>query len=116
AAVAAPGTDGRLCTTCSIAAQASAAAAVATKVLMNATAVTPLASRLDPALKPNQPTHGKAAPINVIGSECGGIASVLKPRRGPMTRQPTRPAMPALIWTTVPPGKSGAPRPHSRPC
>ena len=41
------------------------AAAVATSVLTNARAVKPLASKLEPALKPNQPTHNKAAPTMV---------------------------------------------------
>ena len=39
--------------------------------------MTPLASRLEPALKPNQPTHSSEAPIIVMVSECGGIGSVL---------------------------------------
>ena len=42
--------------------QPSTAAAVATKVLMKARAAKPLASRAEPALKPNQPTHSIAAP------------------------------------------------------
>ena len=33
----------------------------------------------------------------------------------PITMQPMRPAIPALMWTTVPPAKSSAPMPHSRP-
>ena len=45
--------------------QAKVAAAVATKVLMNAKAVRPLASRFDPALKPNQPNHNIEAPTMV---------------------------------------------------
>ena len=57
--------------------QATAAAAVATKVLMKASAATPFASRLEPALKPNQPIHSSEAPIIVIVSECGGIGSDL---------------------------------------
>ena len=73
---AAPSIDGLPCTTCSTSAQLTAAAAVATKVLMKATAVTPLASRLEPALKPNQPTHSSEAPIIVMVSECGGIGSL----------------------------------------
>ena len=55
--------------------QARAAAAVATKVLTKARAVVPLASRLEPALKPNQPTHSSDAPIMVMVSECGIMAS-----------------------------------------
>src|SRR3954468_4286499 len=70
---AAPSSDGLPRTSCSVTSQEKPAAAVATKVLMNATAVTPLASRLDPALKPNQPTHSSEAPIMVMVSECGGI-------------------------------------------
>jgi hypothetical protein len=45
----------------------------------------------------------------VMVSECGGVASLPKPTRLPIMRQPTRPAMPALMWTTVPPAKSSAP-------
>src|SRR5919112_6071662 len=55
--------------------QARAAAAVATKVLIMASAVTPLASRLEPALKPNQPTHRSEAPIIVMVIECGARRS-----------------------------------------
>jgi hypothetical protein len=78
-------------------AQDTAAAAVATKVLMKATAVTPFASRLEPALKPNQPTHSSEAPIMVMVSECGGVGFLAKPMRLPIMRQPTRPAIPALM-------------------
>jgi hypothetical protein len=46
-------------------------------VLMKASAANLLASRLEPALKPNQPTHSSEAPIMVMVSECGGIGSVL---------------------------------------
>lgn len=51
------------------------AAQVATKVLSIAKAVVPLASRFEPALKPNQPTHRSAAPIMVMVSECGARRS-----------------------------------------
>src|SRR3970282_1845030 len=51
------------------------AAAVATMVLRNAAAATPVASRLEPALKPNQPTQSRHAPIMVSGRLCGGMAS-----------------------------------------
>ena len=56
--------------------QDSAAAAVATKELVMASAAPPLASRFDPALKPNQPTHSSEAPIMVMVSECGAIRSL----------------------------------------
>ena len=44
-------------------------------VLTKVIAVTPFDSRLEPALKPNQPTHSSEAPIMVMVSECGGIGS-----------------------------------------
>src|SRR5215218_5968809 len=54
--------------------QARAAAAVARIVLANTIAVKPLASRPEPTLKPNQPTHNSEAPIMTIGTLCGGKA------------------------------------------
>ena len=54
----------------------SAAAAVATNELIIASAAPPLASRFEPALKPNQPTHSRAAPTIVSVSEWGGISSL----------------------------------------
>src|SRR3984893_10357835 len=56
--------------------QDTAAAAVATKELVIASAAPPLASRLDPALTPNQPTHSSEARIMVMVSECGAIRSL----------------------------------------
>src|SRR5512138_413835 len=56
--------------------QASAAAAVARIVLANTMLVKPLASRPEPTLKPNQPTHSSEVPIITIGRLCGGIAAV----------------------------------------
>ena len=56
--------------------QASVAAPVATMVLRKTSAVVPLASRLEPALKPNQPTHSREAPIMVIVTLCGAIDSL----------------------------------------
>ena len=44
---------------------ANTAAAVAPKVLIKARAAKPLASKAEPALKPNQPTHSKDAPTMV---------------------------------------------------
>src|SRR5687768_12284092 len=71
-----PRSDGLPFSTCSTTTQATAAAAVATKVLTVASAARPLASRLEPALKPNQPTHSSEAPTMVSVSECGGIGSL----------------------------------------
>ena len=57
--------------------QDSAAAAVATKVLIIAMpAEAPVASSAEPALKPNQPTQSSDAPIMVMTSEWGGISSL----------------------------------------
>ena len=110
-----PKSDGRPCLICSTIAHATAAAAVQTNVLTKATAVITLASRLEPALNPNQPTQSKEAPIIVMVRLCGGVASLPWPIRFPIMRQPTSPAIPALMWTTVPPAKSSAPQPHIRP-
>src|SRR6185436_14702466 len=93
----------------------SAAAAVATNELIIASGAPPVASRLEPALKPNQPTHSSAAPTMVRTSECGGISSLPKPVRLPTQSAPTRPAMPELMCTTVPPAKSMAPQMNTLP-
>ena len=53
----------------------STAAAVATSVLMNASAAMSPASSADPALNPNQPTHSSEAPIIVNVRLCGAIES-----------------------------------------
>ena len=55
--------------------QAKTAAAGANKVLTNAKVAPEVASRLEPALKPNQPTHSKAAPTMVSVKLWGAIAS-----------------------------------------
>src|SRR5262245_57110880 len=57
----------------SVSIQASAAAAVAVFVVMNAWAARPLAARALPALNPNQPNQSRLAPITVSGRLCGGI-------------------------------------------
>jgi len=56
------------------AAMASAAAAVATTVFTMASTAVPVASRLEPALKPNQPTQSSDAPIMVMVRLCGAMA------------------------------------------
>src|SRR5262245_56837370 len=56
----------------------------------------------EPALKPNQPTHNKEAPIKVSTMLCGGPT----PLRLPRQIAHIRPATPALMCTTVPPAKS----------
>ena len=56
--------------------QASVAAAVASSVLVNTSVAKPFASRFEPTLKPNQPTHSSEAPIMTMGRLCGGSAVV----------------------------------------
>ena len=56
----------------------------------------------DPALKPNQPTHSKEAPIMVSTTLWAGPVSV----RLPSISAVIRPAVPELTCTTVPPAKS----------
>src|SRR5476649_1151768 len=60
----------------SISDQARVAEAVATSVFRKALAAAPVASRLEPALKPNQPTHKRQAPIIVSGRLWGAIDSL----------------------------------------
>ena len=82
---------------------------------MNACAAMPFAASAEPALKPNQPNHRMPVPSNVRGSECGGDGWLGQPRRRPITITATSAAIPALMWTTVPPAKSSAPRRNSHP-
>jgi hypothetical protein len=86
--------------------QPSIAAAVATVVLTQARPAVPSAVPAEPALKPNQPNHSRAAPSITSGRLWGFMGSRPQPRRLPTTRARTRPAVPALMWTTVPPAKS----------
>ncbi|MNC88687.1 hypothetical protein D3C83_45280 [compost metagenome] len=72
----APSTDGLPLKIHSPAIQDSTAQAVARKVLIKASAAKLLASRAEPALKPNQPTQSRQAPIIVMGRLCGGIGSL----------------------------------------
>jgi hypothetical protein len=72
---AAPSIEGLPLTIHSANIQDSTAAAVATSVLMNASAAASPASSADPALKPNQPTHSREAPIIVNVRLCGAIES-----------------------------------------
>src|SRR6185436_13476989 len=63
--------------------QPSVAAAAAKCVAMKAELASVPALRALPALNPNQPTHSNAAPITLITTLCGGIATVPKPLRLP---------------------------------
>src|SRR5687768_7039065 len=106
---AAPSIVGEPLTIHSASIHARVAAAVASNVFVNTSVAKPFASRFEPTLKPNQPTHSREAPIMTIGTLCGGRAAVPYPTRLPISSAPTRPAMPALMCTTVPPAKSRAP-------
>ena len=71
-----PSSDGWSLVVHSMKSQPSAAPAVATKVFIIASVVPPFASRLEPALKPNQPTQSSEAPTMVRVSECGVCGSL----------------------------------------
>ena len=60
----------------------------------------------EPALNPNQPNHSRPAPSIVERQVVRAHRILPKPIRLPMTSASTRPAIPALMWTTVPPAKS----------
>ena len=95
--------------------QASIAAQVASVVLIQVTPVSdmnwamsasppsPPRKTIEPTLKPYQPNHSRPAPIIVSVRLCGFIGSLPKPSRLPISSASTRPAIPALMWTTVPP-------------
>ena len=89
--------------------QPIAAAQVAANVFMNATPAVLLAAVAEPALKPNQPNHSRPAPIITRVRLCGRIGVLGQPTRLPMMIASTRPAMPALMCTAVPPAKSITP-------
>src|ERR1700730_14399933 len=55
--------------------QVSAAVAVAIWVTAIAMPALPLAAVAEPALKPNQPTHNKEAPVTLRTRLCGAIVS-----------------------------------------
>ena len=84
-------------------------------VTVNAMAASPLAANALPPLKPNQPTQSIAAPATVSVMLCGGCTLFGKPCRDPSTTAATRAAVPAVIWTTVPPAKSMTPTPNHSP-
>src|SRR6267142_428608 len=83
-------------------AAAAAPKCVATKALV---ARVPAESAL-PALKPNQPTHSRQAPMKLSTTLCGGMGCFGYPRRRPRYSAHTRAETPDVTWTTVPPAKS----------
>src|SRR3984957_2829322 len=90
----------------SVSSQASMAVAVAIVVVMNVAPAAPLALVAEPALKPYQPNHSRPAPSITNGTLCGRNSVVGQPLRLPSTIARTKPAVPELIWTAVPPAKS----------
>src|SRR5882724_8480614 len=56
--------------------QLNAAAAAAKCVATKALVASPLEAKALPALKPNQPTHSKQAPMKLSTRLCGGIGSL----------------------------------------
>ena len=85
-----------------------AAAAAATLVTKNAFTALLSAVPADPALNPNHPNHNIAAPRTTYGTllDCKPGFLLL-----PNNHAAANAAIPALIWITVPPAKSNAPRP-----
>src|SRR5512143_3166197 len=101
-----PSTVGFLEWSHSVNIHARAATAVAVFVLIKAAPARPFAANAEPALKPNHPNQRSPAPVTTRVRLLGmRDFSRLLPR----TNAPTRAAIPALIWTTVPPAKSRAP-------
>ena len=85
--------------------QAIPALAAAIWVTSIAIPALPFAATAEPALKPNQPTQSIEAPIIVSATLCGRAFDF----RFPITSAATKPAIPELMWTTVPPAKSKTP-------
>src|SRR5215470_13761042 len=82
--------------------QVKAATAVAICVTSIAMPACIPAVTAEPALKPNQPTHSREAPMKVSTMLCAGPLSL----RLPSMMQHISPATPELMCTTVPPAKS----------
>src|ERR1700730_16085448 len=87
-------------------AQVSEPPAVAKVVAIKAFEETTSAATALPALNPYHPTQSIPVPIMQSTMLCGGIGSLLNPRRGPRIRQRINALHPEVIWTTVPPAKS----------
>src|SRR5919202_4631057 len=103
---AAPIVEGRPVWAHETSAHVTAAIAVAVWVATNALVAFDRAAPAEPALKPNQPTHSKAAPRTMSDMLCGSIGIFPYPSLRPNIRAMTRPDQPDVIWITVPPAKS----------
>jgi hypothetical protein len=89
--------------------QEMAAAQAARWVFMIADEAESPAASAEPPLKPYQPTQSRPAPVIVKAGECGGRSVLLKPLRGLIIHARISAAMPAVVWTTMPPAKSSVP-------
>src|SRR5919201_4475450 len=98
-------------------AHVTAAMPVATWVATNALVAFVAAAAAEPALNPNQPNHSSAAPSTTSDTLCGSIGILPYPSLRPSMRAITSPDQPDVMWMTVPPAKSKAPRhpPHPKP-
>src|SRR6478672_8137783 len=90
----------------SAASQPKAAAAAPKWVATKALVARPLAPSALPALKPNQPTQSRQAPMKLRTRLCGFTDAVGYPSRGPRYSAQTRAETPDVTCTTVPPAKS----------
>src|ERR1035437_314117 len=84
--------------------------AIVAAVLVTTKAFTarPFAASALPELNPNHPNQSKAAPKTDSGRLWGG-GVLARPFLFPRYKAVTMAAMPAFMWTTVPPAKSRAP-------
>jgi len=108
APVAAPNKVGFLYRIYSIKIHESIAEAAAVFVVIKALEARFPADSALPALNPNQPNHKMPVPISTKGILWGIIWILPYPFLLPITIAETKPAIPELIWTTVPPAKSRA--------
>src|ERR1700754_4738414 len=90
----------------SVSSQPNMAVAVAMVVVMKVAPAMPFEATAEPALKPYQPNHSRPAPNITNGRLWGRMGEVGHPRRLPRMSASTRPAVPELMCTAVPPAKS----------
>src|SRR5215510_10379176 len=81
--------------------QVNAPVEAARWVAVMAKAARELAPSAEPPLNPSQPTHNRPVPITASDRSYGAKLSEPQPYRLPTTSAATRPATPALRWTTV---------------
>ena len=84
----------------SIASHAMPPKLAARSVFTNATAVTESTRNSLPALNPYQPNQRSPVPSATSGMECGPLSATF---RRPTYSTDASAAMPAMLWTTMPP-------------